>query len=322
MAKPRNRTVDLAVYIAIRIVVCVIQAVPPVLAFWLADRIAWLLYRYVPSRRRVAIENLNAAYPELLENPDRADWLVRAMYKHFIRAAVEGLLLPRKLHVHNWRSYVDLHPAVGLPAAMFSERPALLVTAHYGNWELAGYAMGALGFKTYAIARVLDNPHLERFVLRLRQSTGQTIIAKKDDFDRLTAVMQGGGKVGTLADQDAGPRGVFVDFFGRPASTHKAVALMAIEFDAHLVVIGVPRVERSSYRSGPALPGMEAVFYAVEVEDVIDPQDYAGRSDAVKAITQRYSAALERLIRRHPEQYFWLHRRWKHQPAARKQKAA
>lgn len=322
MAKPRNRAVDLAVYVAIRVVVCVVQAVPPALAFWLADRIAWLLYRYVPSRRRVAIENLNAAYPELIDNPDRAHRLVRAMYKHFIRAAVEGLLLPRKLHVHNWRSFADLHPAVGLPAAMFSDRAALLVTAHFGNWELAGYAMGALGFKTYAIARVLDNPHLERFVLRLRQSTGQTIIAKKDDFDRLTAVMQGGGKVGTLADQDAGPRGVFVDFFGRPASTHKAVALMAIEFDAQLVVIGVPRVDRAAYRAGPPVPGMEAVFYAVEVEDVIDPREYAGRTDAVKAITQRYTAALERLVRRHPEQYFWLHRRWKHQPVVRKQKAA
>lgn len=322
MAKPRNRSLDLAVYVAIRVVVCVIQAVPPALAFWLADRIAWFLYRYVPARRRVAIENLNAAYPDLTRDPDRAHRLVRAMYQHFIRAAVEGLLLPRKLHVHNWRSFADLHPAVGLPAAMFSERAALLVTAHFGNWELAGYAMGALGFKTYAIARVLDNPHLERFVLRLRQSTGQTIIAKKDDFDRLTAVMQGGGKVGTLADQDAGPRGVFVEFFGRPASTHKAVALMAIEFDAQLVVIGVPRVDRAKYRAGPAVPGMEAVFYAVEVEDVIDAREYEGRPDAVKAITERYTAALERLIRRHPEQYFWLHRRWKHQPAARKQKAA
>ena len=122
MAKSRNRTADLAVYVAIRVVVCVIQAVPPALSFWLADRIAWLLYRYVPSRRRVAIENLNAAYPELIEKPERADKLVRGMYKHFIRAAVEGLLLPRKLHVHNWRSFADLHLAVGLPSAMFSDR--------------------------------------------------------------------------------------------------------------------------------------------------------------------------------------------------------
>jgi KDO2-lipid IV(A) lauroyltransferase len=150
----------------------------------------------------------------------------------------------------------------------------------------------------------------------------ETLIAKKDDFDRLTEVMKGKAKVATLADQDAGPRGVFVDFFGRPASTHKAVALMAIEFDAVMVVFGVPRVNRALHPALPPARGMESVFYAVEVEDVIDPRDFANRPDAVKAITERYTAALERLIRRHPEQYFWLHRRWKHQPAARKAKAA
>jgi KDO2-lipid IV(A) lauroyltransferase len=318
MAKKRSRAADFGVYLVIRAVVCVVQAVPPAVAFWLADGIAWLLYQFVPSRRRVAFDNVTAAFPELARDPGRADALVRAMYRHFVRAAVEGLILSRKLHVTNWRSFADLYPAKGLPAAMFADRAALLVTGHFGNWELAGYTMGAMGFKTYAIARVLDNPYLERFVSRLRQSTGQTIIAKKDDFDRLTAVMRNRGKVATLADQDAGSRGVFVEFFGRPASTHKAVALMAIEFDAVLVVIGVPRVDRAEHPAAPPVPGLESVFYAVEVEDVIDPREYAARPDAVRAITQRYTAALERLIRRHPEQYFWLHRRWKHQPAARR----
>src|SRR5439155_16633443 len=145
---------------------------------------------------------------------------------------------------------------------------------------------------------------LERFLKRFRQGTGQTLIAKKDDFDRLTDVLGKSAKVATLADQDAGARGVFVNFFGRPASTHKAVALMAMEFDALLAVIGVPRLA-------------EPMYYAVVCGDVIDPREYAGRADAVRAITQRYTTALEGLIRRYPEQYFWLYRRWKHQPKAR-----
>src|SRR5262249_44660800 len=143
------------------------------------------------------------------------------------------------------------------------------------------------------------------------------IIAKKDDFDRLTAAMASGGKVGTLADQDAGARGVFVDFFGRPASTHKAVALMAIEFDAVLLVIGMPRVARAGRAAARPPAGLEDTFYAAELEDVIAPGESATRPDGVKAIPQRYTAALERLIRRYPEQYFWLHRRWKHQPRTR-----
>jgi len=323
MARTRNRALDFAVYLAIRIVVCVIQTVPPTVAFWLADRIAGFFHRCVPTRRKVALDNLIAAFPDLAGDPRRAEELVRGMYRHFVRAVVEALLLGRKLHIVNWRSFLTLEPAVGFPRVMLStDRAALLVTGHFGNWELLSFATGAMGFRSYAIARVLDNPYLERYTRRLRQSSGQTLIAKKDDYDRLTQVLTAKARVGTLADQDAGPRGVFVEFFGRPASTHKAVALMAIEFDAVMVVFGVPRVDRALYSALPPARGMESVFYSVEVEEVIDPREYAERPDAIRAITARYTAALERLIRRHPEQYFWLHRRWKHQPAARKSKAA
>lgn len=190
---------------------------------------------------------------------------------------------------------------------------------------MAGFHLGLCGFRTHAIARALDNPYLERFALHFRQRTGQTIIAKNDDFARLTDVLKGGGKVATLADQDAGPKGVFVDFFGRPASTHKAIALMAIEFDAVMVVIGVPRVSRADYPQRPDFDPADPLaplFYAVKVADVIDPREYASEPNAVKLITARYTSALERVIREHPEQYFWLHRRWKHQPKAKAPKAA
>jgi KDO2-lipid IV(A) lauroyltransferase len=307
MAKPRRPAFDLAVYLAVRAVVCVLQAVPTAWAFAFAELLARLAYRVDKRHRNVAAENLRHAFPELA--PVAIDRLVRGCYRHFVTIAVEMALLPRKLHVGNWRRYATLVRGERIVDGLLDRRPLLIVTAHFGNWEMAGYALGAFGFQTFAIARVLDNARLERFLKRFRQATGQTIIAKKDDFDRLTAAMKTGGKVATLGDQDAGPRGVFVDFFGRPASAHKAVALMAMEFDAPMVVVGVPRV------GGP-------LEYAIVNEDWIDPRDYAGRPDAVKAITQRYHAALERLVRRHPEQYFWLHRRWKTQPAAKRAKAA
>jgi KDO2-lipid IV(A) lauroyltransferase len=180
-----------------------------------------------------------------------------------------------------------------------------MVTGHFGNWELGGHCLGLLGFTTHAIARPLDNPYLDRYFRALRQRAGQQVLNKNGDFDRIQAVLHRGGALATLGDQDAGPKGLFVDFFGRPASTHKAVALLALERDVPMVVIGVPRLG-------------EPLRYRVEVGDVILPEEYAGRPDAVRAITQRFTAALERLVRRHPEQYFWLHRRWKHQPAARK----
>jgi KDO2-lipid IV(A) lauroyltransferase len=166
-----------------------------------------------------------------------------------------------------------------------------------------------LGFSTYAIARPIDNPYLDRFLRRFRERTGQTLITKRGAFDQVRSLLGQGGVIATLGDQDAGQRGVFVDFFGRPASTHKGIALLALEQQARLVVLGTMRIA-------------EPDRYAVVVTDVIDARDYANRPDAVPALTQRYTRALERVIRQAPDQYLWLHRRWKHQQEAHGSRAA
>jgi KDO2-lipid IV(A) lauroyltransferase len=168
--------------------------------------------------------------------------------------------------------------------------------------------LGLLGIKLHAIARPLDNPYLDDFLRTFRQRTGQGLLAKKGDFDRMQAILANNGAVATLGDQDAGNRGLFVDFFGRPASTHKAVALLALEYNVPMLVMCAIKVGELRYRA--------------VVEDVIFPEEYANKPDAVRAMTQRFTSALERLIRLAPEQYFWLHRRWKHQPAKKRQRAA
>jgi len=305
--KPRKPAFDISTYFAVRLLVCLIQALPMTVGLRIAEFFGWVAYKVDRRHREVAADNIRHAFPEIASNPGRVDRLVRAMYRHFALMVVETVWMPRKLHVRSWRRYASMADGVRAISPFYNSRPYLMLTAHFGNWEFVGWLVGLFGFKIYAIARVLDHPLLERYVKRFRQGTGQTLIAKKDDFDRLTRVLRAGGQVGTLGDQDAGPRGLFVNFFGRPASTHKAVALMAIEFDAILTVAGSPRVA-------------EPMFFSMECEDVIDPRDYADRPDAVRAITERYTAALERLIRRHPEQYFWLHRRWKSQPARKEKK--
>jgi KDO2-lipid IV(A) lauroyltransferase len=299
--KPRKPLVDWFVYVAVRLLVCVVQAMPDHVARGFANLLAVVAYRVDKRHRKVAGENLTFAFPE--KNPAEITQLVKGCYRHFAELVVEIAVLPKKLRAENWRRYASLVGGDKILTALLDDRPVLIVTAHFGNWEMAGFALGVFGFKTYAIARVLDNPHLERFFKHFRERTGQTIIAKKDDFGRLTETLQAGGKVATLGDQDAGTRGVFVNFFNRPASAHKAVALMAMEFDAVMLVVGVPRVR-----------GGADWHYHITCEDVIDPREYAGQGNAVKLITQRYHDSLASMIRRHPEQYFWLHRRWKSQP--------
>lgn len=307
MAKKRSPILDYLIYLAVRLGVCFVQALPPGAVRLLANTAAWLVYRIDRRHRGVAADNIRHAFPDLSE--PAIDRMVRATFRHFVTMALEIVRLPRKMVLNNWRAHcVFIRPDL-VVGGLTSGRPLLVVTGHFGNWEIAGVAMALTGFRTHAIARELDNPHLDHFFRRFREHTGQKLLAKKGDFDNIQQVLADGGVIATLADQDAGPRGLFVPFFGRPASTHKAVALMAIEYDVPMLVIGVPKVG-------------EPMRYHIVAEELIDPREYAGRPDAVRAITERYTSALERVVRRHPEQYFWLHRRWKHQPKERAKKAA
>ncbi|HEX3151251.1 MAG TPA: lysophospholipid acyltransferase family protein [Gemmataceae bacterium] len=303
--KPRNRFVDYAVYAAVRVVVCVLQAVPLRAALGFGRCLALLAYQFDKRHREVARDNLRHAFPERCADPVECDRLVRACYTHYCTMAIEIAWMPRRMHLYNWRGMGTPTHFERIVAPILGDRAALLVTAHYGNWEVAGYVTGVVGIKSAAIARELDNPHLDHFLQKFRQKTGQAILSKTGDYDRINAVLANGGIIATLGDQDAGPKGMFVDFFNRPASTHKAVAILAMEHDAVMVVMGVPRIG-------------SPMKFALNIEEVIDPRDYAERPDAVRAITARFTQAIERLVRQHPEQYFWLHRRWKHQPPVRK----
>jgi KDO2-lipid IV(A) lauroyltransferase len=273
-----------------------------------AEVLAWVLFRIDRRHREVAVDNLRHAFGESLSDAQRLE-RVRATYLHFCRLLVEIIHLPRRLHINNWRRYLELNGGKQLVEYLLADRPLLLVTGHFGNWEMGGYALGLLGFQTHAVARPLDNPYLDDFLRLFRERTGQKLLAKKGDFDQMTEILAQKGVIATLGDQDAGQRGLFVNFFNRPASTHKAVALLALEYRVPMLVILAPNLGTPMH-------------YQIRVEDLILPEEYEGRPDAVRAMTERYTQALERGIRAYPEQYFWLHRRWKHQPAKPKRRAA
>ena len=136
------------------------------------------------------------------------------------------------------------------------------------------------------------------------------MLLKSGDFDEMVALLEKGGNLGLLCDQDAGPRGVFVDFFGSPASTFKSIALLALEYDA-LIMVGY------SIRLPDEFGHHSWSRFEVGCEAVIDPREVQSE-DPVGEITRKYTAALEHAIRRAPEQYFWIHRRWKSEPRSKK----
>ena len=158
--------------------------------------------------------------------------------------------------------------------------------------------MGLFGFPTYAIARRLDNPYLDRYVNQFRSTHGQFILPKEGSAAQVDAVLRCGGVIALLGDQHAGPKGCWVDFLGRPASCHKAVALFTLVSGAPLVVAYGRRI------GGP-------LQFELGTGGIADPQIPSEDLSGVKPLTQWYNRVLERIILASPEQYWWVHRRWK-----------
>ena len=174
-----------------------------------------------------------------------------------------------------------------------------VVTGHFGNFELGGYFLGLLGYPTFTVARTLDNQFLDRFVKQFREGTGQFIIPKNDGYEQILEVLDHKDVMAFLADQSAGRKGCWVNFFSREASAYKAIALLSLQYNAPAVVCYAIRRDDTPMR------------FDIEVVGVYDPLDPIPGIENVKQITQWYTSCLEKGIREHPNQYWWLHDRWK-----------
>lgn len=305
----RGTIVDYLVYAVVRLLICIVQAMRIETGAAVARLLAWLFADVVPLRKRVVEENLAHAFPAL--SPGQRRRLTRQMWEHLFLLVLEVAHAPRKIHDTNWRDYIQLHGESLLVRLLLADRPTLITTAHFGNFEVAGYVLGLLGFTTHTVARNLDNPYLDRYVNSFRGATGQYIIPKNGGYDQIEWVLGHGGTMTFLADQYAGPKGCWVEFFGRPASAHKAIALLAMEHRAPVVV---------SYAARTGRP----LHFLLSTYAVADPDAAGPECASVKTLTQWYTSRLEDIIRMTPGQYWWLHRRWKdtRPPKPSRQKAA
>jgi KDO2-lipid IV(A) lauroyltransferase len=190
--------------------------------------------------------------------------------------------------------------------AFCTGRPVLVLGGHFGNWEVSTATFGLFGMPMGIVGRSLDNPLLDAWFAKSRQATGHRLIDKRGAAAEMVALMEAGGNLGLLCDQDAGRKGLFVDFFSRPASTFKSIALMALEYKA-IIVVGY------GLRLPDDFVNSRWARFEIGCEEVIDPLTLEA-DDEIREITQRFTSALERAVRRAPEQYFWVHRRWKSQP--------
>ena len=295
-----------AEYLAVRVSLSLIQAVSIETCRSVCRVLAWLASNVVRLRAKVTDENLAHAFPEL--SPHKRRRLSRHMWEHLLLMVCEIAHAPRKIHETNWRKFVAVHRKRELIQAFLSRRAKVVVTAHFGNFEIGGYIMGFWGFPTFTMARPLDNPYLDALVNRFRESMGQTIIPKDGTAEVADTLLGTGGTLVLVGDQHAGDKGVWIDFFGRPASCHKALALFTLLNKAPMLVTYVRRLGRP-------------MWFEVGLAEQFDPAA-PGESDlgGVTELTQWYNDILEDEIRRAPDQYWWLHNRWRDAPAGKRRR--
>lgn len=300
MAKPRNQFIDYLQYVGLRLVHMCMHCWPIEVNLEVAKALGHGMYLIDRRHRGRALHNLERSFPQM-PLPQRKQMALRSMQQLFM-LFVEVLFTTRLVRVDTFSRFVELQNfGETLSLLMKKHQGLIMLTGHYGNWEILGYMLATLGFETTSVARPLDNKYVNEWLLGVRERQGQRIIAKKGATEEVTQILENHGAVGFIADQNAGPKGIFVEFFGRKASTYKSIGLLAMEYKVP-VVIGYARRVRDQFH------------FEVGTQDLIKPEDWENESDPLRYITQRYTRAIEDMVRADPGQYLWVHRRWKTRP--------
>ena len=274
-------------------------ALPRPLARPLAAALFRLLFRFTPRLRRVADENLRRALPGL--SPQERQQIARGVPHSLARLLVEAAHFP-SLTAENLERVVSFEGLEHYTAALANGRGVLFLTAHLGAWELGAFAHALKCYPLHVMSRALDNSRLNRLVNRYRSLGGNRLIEKHESARRVLAALAQNETVGILAEQNTLPHeGVFVNFFGIPAWTTAGIARLALHSGA--AVVPAFCVWDSPRRRFRILYKPPLVFSST------------GDSERdVQAATQQMTAVIERAVRAYPDQWLWIHRRWKTRP--------
>ncbi len=301
--KKHNPVKDYLIYVGVRTLCVVVHMFDVETNLNTARFFGRLLWKHYHRGRKRALDNLRASFPDKSE-----EWIRQTGKESFQQLAMltmDLVFVPRLVRKQNWRDYSRYKTVERAKWLMQEGRGLLMVAAHYGNFEIMGYLLGLFGFNVYSIARPLDNKYLSKYLYGLRERAGQRIIDKKGAAELMGKMASTGATLCFIADQDAGRKGIFVDFMGRKASTYKSIGLLAI---TNNIPIGVGYSRRIGNR----------FFFEIGVNRIIFPEEWADKEDPLTWVTQEYSQAIEEFVRQDPTQYWWLHRRWKSRPRGKK----
>ena len=282
-------------YAGLRLLMSLTRRLPPSPAAWLGDRLGDLAFHVIGTRRALVMEHLDRVFGDS-GDADATRAMARSVYRQLGRTAVEhARVLSRG--TTDVRDRLTVSGEEHIDQARSSGRGVILVTGHFGYWELLGATVAGLGHPITVVAKDLHNPAVNRLVRAGRERLGMAVTTMDSAPAAILRALRRNECVGLLADQDAGPGGVFVDFLGLPASTYQGPALFALR-------TGAPIVPCFIIRSG-------AERHRVRFEAPIEAVPSGDETADIAKITQAYTDVLARYVLDYPDHWFWVHRRWK-----------
>ncbi len=257
-----------------------------------------LSYWLFPRRRSIALGNLNQAFPELRSNDIKR--IATRSFESFGISMAEFAWFP-KLTPQRLRKFVRM-PSIDFLAEVYSRgKGVILMSGHFGNWELLALATGHFsGYPITIIVQKQRNQFVDEVINRHRCLWGNSVVPMEHSVRETLRKLSKREAVAMLADQSAPAESLFVPFFGRLAATHEGPAIFSLRTGAPILMMFLVRKDGAKY---------EALVEEVKTDDLTGYSD-----ENVVELTRRHVAILEQYIRRYPEQWLWMHRRWKHKP--------
>jgi KDO2-lipid IV(A) lauroyltransferase len=282
-------------YTAFVIVGSIVRLFPPTKVHHVGITVGRLCYPLFPSRRRVALRNLRNAYPDM--PADEIERIAKLSFQQMSAAVVELLAVP-SFTADDVRRLITIENKELLERAGALNRGVVFLTAHFGNWELAADALSVhMPKPCYVIAKKQSNALVDRDITKWRRKFGSTVIPM-NAIREVLKTLQEGHTVLMAADQAASTESISVEFFGRMVPTYAGPAVFALRTRSPLV-LGLAHVQPDG-------------TYRMRLHE-ISYQDLSEYTDAnVLELTRRQVQLTETLIREHPEQWMWTHKRWKH----------
>jgi len=279
---------------ATRIIILTFKAIPLQLRRLLFKGLFLIFYHVSTRQRMIALHNLKNSYPE--KNIWELKRIAKGVYRNIALTAADFFEIPyiNSTNLHKWVEFEGLE---NLENAKSQGKGVLSIVAHFGNWELMTAAIPLASGPMYIIYRPLDSPVMEDVVAWMRTHKGNFLIPKEGATKVVRRLLKEGKVIGILNDQNvSASEGVFVNFFNRPACTSPGTAYMALRTGAPIIAGYLFRKDDGKYK------------FVIEPVEVISTGDF--EKDLI-ANTQKFTEIVEKIVRNHPDQWFWIHQRWK-----------